>query len=158
MRPTQQVAHLGKHSVLATLIKLLERTHIHQNKMGFIQAKRGGYHHREVPLIGSDPPILKQPKRTQVGTSTVPQTTGVVIPITNYWNTTLSVDPDFQTAAPFAESLTAPKRVQQPVSSGSFSSKAVKETFSQQFHMQKLLASVVEKLPNFSEVSVFHIL
>lgn len=67
MRPTQQVAHLGKHSVLATLIKLIERTHIHQNKMGcgFIQAKRGGYHHREVPLIGSDPPILKQPKHTQ---------------------------------------------------------------------------------------------
>lgn len=28
-------------------------------------ANGGGYHHREVPLIGSDPPILKQPKRTQ---------------------------------------------------------------------------------------------
>ena len=64
MRPTQRVDHLGKHSVLATLIKLLERTHIHQHNMGFIQGG-GGYHHREVPLIGSDPPILKQPKRTQ---------------------------------------------------------------------------------------------
>lgn len=55
--------------------------------------------------------------------------------MTNYQNTTLSDC----LSAPFAESLTAPKRVQQPVSSGSFSSKALKETFSQQFQMQKLL-------------------
>ena len=55
--------------------------------------------------------------------------------MTNYQNTTLSDC----LSAPFAESLTAPKRVQQPVSSGSFSSNSVKETFSQQFQMQNLL-------------------
>lgn len=51
--------------------------------------------------------------------------------MTNYQNTTLSDC----LSAPFAESLTAPKRVQQPVSNGSFSCKAVKATFSQQFQM-----------------------
>ena len=76
MRPTQRVAHLGKHSVLATLIKLLERTHIHQNKMGFIQGRGGGYHLREVPLIASDPRVFGSdpPKRKN---QNVPNTTHI---------------------------------------------------------------------------------